>query len=118
MYSKGTLIQLADGRSVPVEEMKTQDFLSCVESTPDVAVDVSKVVKIDCSSSQPDQMLITLSVGKRKTHFTVSTPVEHPFFVYNRGWSSCSPDKTKETFGLHARKLTVGDYCVSLLKAK
>lgn len=119
-YTRGTMIQLADGNLRRVEEMQTQDFLSCVQSTPDVAVDVSKVVKIvdTTDPTREPNVLITLSVGRRKTHFTVETPQEHPFFVYNKGWSSCSPSKTKQRYGLDARKLQVGDSCVSLLKAK
>jgi hypothetical protein len=48
---------------------------------------------------------------------TVEADVEHPFFVYNRGWSSASPARTLARYGLNCRQLRVGDDCVSLTHA-
>ena len=115
-YKRGTMIELADGNLRRVEDMQTQDFLTCVESTPDLAVDVSQVVRIDDRGN--GNAYITLAVGKKKTNFLVETPLEHPFFVYHKGWSSCSPPLTLSRYGLQTRRLQVGDSCVSLTKSK
>lgn len=40
--------------------------------------------------------------------------VEHPFFVYGKGWSSYCPDGTQQKFGLKCQQLQVGDICISL----
>ncbi len=40
--------------------------------------------------------------------------LEHPFFVFRQGWSSCSPDRTESRYGLQCHKLRVGDVCISL----
>lgn len=40
--------------------------------------------------------------------------MDHPFFVFNRGWSSCNPSKTFDLYGLPCLQLTVGDICISL----
>jgi len=40
--------------------------------------------------------------------------LEHPFYVVERGWSSCSPDRTMSRYGLPCHRLTVGDRCISL----
>lgn len=40
--------------------------------------------------------------------------VEHPFFVYGKGWSSYCPDGTQQKFGLRCQQLQVGDICISL----
>lgn len=45
---------------------------------------------------------------------TVEAIVDHPFFVFNRGWSSCCPSKTLDRYGLPCHQLTVGDICISL----
>lgn len=45
---------------------------------------------------------------------TVEATVEHPFFVFGRGWSSCEPKWTMKRYGLECHKLAVGDICVSL----
>jgi len=119
------MIQLADGSLRRVEEMKTQDFLKCLGSCPDLEVDLSVVVKIEDRGN--GSAYITLAVGagnktinnnlvipSKNRNFTVETPLEHPFFIYENGWSSCSPDKTRDRYGLEVRKLSVGDPCLSL----
>ena len=40
--------------------------------------------------------------------------LEHPFFVFGRGWSSCHPERTIHRYGLTCHKLSVGDVCISL----
>lgn len=45
---------------------------------------------------------------------TVEATVEHPFFVFGQGWSSCNPEKTLRRYGLKCFKLAVGDCCISL----
>lgn len=39
---------------------------------------------------------------------------EHPFYVFGQGWSSCSPARTRQRYGLACKKLVVGDICISL----
>ncbi len=45
---------------------------------------------------------------------TVEADLEHPFFVFGRGWSSPHPDRTLSRYRLPCRQLRVGDVCVSL----
>lgn len=40
--------------------------------------------------------------------------LEHPFFVFGQGWSSCSTEHTLHRYGLDCHKLAVGDVCISL----
>ena len=40
--------------------------------------------------------------------------LEHPFFVFGQGWSSCQPERTAQRFGLSCHRLSVGDVCISL----
>ena len=40
--------------------------------------------------------------------------MEHPFFVFGQGWSSCSPERTLQRYGLSCHRLIVGDVCISL----
>lgn len=39
---------------------------------------------------------------------------EYPFFVRDRGWSSCSPQRSADLYGLHCRQLSPGDVCLAL----
>jgi hypothetical protein len=45
---------------------------------------------------------------------TVEATVEHPFFVFGQGWSSCRPQRTSQRYGLTCHRLSVGDVCISL----
>lgn len=45
---------------------------------------------------------------------TVEATLEHPFFVFNQGWSSCDPQRTLQRYGLECHKLSVNDVCISL----
>lgn len=40
--------------------------------------------------------------------------MEYPFFVQDRGWSSCCPQRTTQLYGLPCRQLTEGDVCLAL----
>lgn len=40
--------------------------------------------------------------------------VEYPFFVQDRGWSSCCPQRTSQLYGLPCRQLMEGDVCLAL----
>lgn len=48
----------------------------------------------------------------------LDSTVEHPFFVYGRGWASCKPERTLVQYGLRVERLQVGDVCVSLVPRK
>lgn len=50
----------------------------------------------------------------RSVQTTVESTMEHPFFVYNRGWSSFNPLKTSQRYELRCMQLEVGDRCISL----
>ncbi len=39
---------------------------------------------------------------------------EYPFFVRDRGWSSCSPQRSAQLYGLQCRQLSTGDVCLAL----
>lgn len=112
-FRKGSLIQLADGALRKVEEMQTQDFLACTKYSPDLIVDTIVIAKLE-ESNKSCSVFITFEVGK--SEWTVEAPLEHPFYVYQRGWSSFSPERSRARYGLDCHKLKAGDTCISLKK--
>jgi hypothetical protein len=112
-FQKGSIIQLGSGKVKPVEEMSTQDFIESASRSPDLCADCSEVVKME-DKIKSFSVLLSFSVGRNKVPVTVEAPLEHPFFVFHKGWSSCSPDRSLIRYGLKCRKLKVGDICVSL----
>ena len=74
------------------------------------------------SSSSPNSPLVNPTVlikffleSSRSVVF-IEVPIEHPFFVFHRGWSSWNPQRTYDKFGLKCRKLKIGDTCISLIR--
>ncbi|KAH9507722.1 hypothetical protein Btru_053538 [Bulinus truncatus] len=112
-FMKGSIIQLADGTLKRVEDLRTEDFVNSAEISSDLKVDSSTVVKID---EHPDRgtAMLSFSVGEHRVQVTVEATLEHPFFVFNQGWSSCSVSRTLARYGLDCQKLNVGDVCISL----
>lgn len=111
-YRKGSIIQLADKSLKKIEDMKTQDFLSCVASSRELVLDSSTIIEIEMRNSFT--AFITFSVGKKGMKNKVEVPLDHPFFVYHHGWSSCSPDRARKVHQLDTRLLSVGDNCITL----
>lgn len=40
--------------------------------------------------------------------------LEHPFFVFDQGWSSVNPGKTFRYYQMQCHQLKVNDRCISL----
>lgn len=71
------------------------------------------------SSSSPlvnPTVLIKFFLESTRTTVFIEVPIEHPFFVFHRGWSSWNPQRTYDKFGLKCRKLKIGDTCISLIR--
>ncbi|RUS80861.1 hypothetical protein EGW08_011380, partial [Elysia chlorotica] len=112
-FMKGSIIQLANGDLKRVEDLQTEDFVSSAQVSADLKVDSSTVVRIEEHLDRGTAML-SFSVGEHRVQVTVEATLEHPFFVFGQGWSSCSVTRTLARYGLDCQKLNVGDVCISL----
>ncbi|XP_054724050.1 uncharacterized protein LOC129234161 [Uloborus diversus] len=112
-FMKGAIIQLANNQFKEVENMTTEDFIECGLLSPTLRIDSSTVVNIEKTPSTGSAKL-GFHVGQDNIPITVEAPLEHPFFVYKQGWSSCSPERSSQRYGLNCHKLKVGDVCISL----
>ena len=119
---QGSLIQLADGSLKRVEDLQTEDFLRSADASADVRIDRSTVVRLErpsppptsSSTPPPSSVLLTFSVGRARVQVRVEAALEHPFYVFERGWASCAPELTQARYQLPCRPLQVGDVCISL----
>ncbi|XP_022652272.1 ataxin-1-like isoform X2 [Varroa destructor] len=114
-FKRGSIIRLADGKLRTVEQVSTEDLVQSAEATPGVQLDSSRVLRLE-PAHQSHAILITFAVASSKQEVSVESPVDRPFFVFNRGWSSCDPPKTLHKLGLQCHKLQPGDICVTLSK--
>lgn len=112
-FTKGSIIQLADGELKRVEDLKTEDFIQSAEISNELKIDSSTVERID-NSHTPNFAIIQFAVGEHRSQVSVEVLVEYPFFVFGQGWSSCSPERTTQLLELPCTKLSVGDVCISL----
>ncbi|TRY84370.1 hypothetical protein DNTS_025457 [Danionella cerebrum] len=112
-FTKGSIIQLADGELKRVEDLKTEDFIQSAEISSELKIDHSTVERID-NSHTPNFAIIQFAVGDHHSQVSVEVLVEYPFFVFGQGWSSCCPDRTTQLLELPCTKLSVGDVCISL----
>lgn len=112
-FIKGSIIQLGNGEYKRVEDLETDDFRHSAQVSSDLKIDSSTVVHIEENEAQGTAKL-GFVVGEHKIQVTVEATVEHPFFVFGQGWSSCEPAWTLKRYGLECHKLSVGDVCISL----
>ncbi|KAK6729859.1 hypothetical protein RB195_006735 [Necator americanus] len=110
-FMKGTMIQMASGKLKKVEEMSSDDFLLAAPLTREFNVDASVVVEIAKASTLAR---VKFAVGQTQYEATLEPQLEHPFFVLGKGWCSCDPHRTAETYGLECQEMKVGDVCISL----
>ncbi|KAM6981574.1 uncharacterized protein LKV04_012341 isoform 1-T3 [Tautogolabrus adspersus] len=112
-FTKGSLIELASGRLKRVEELRTEDFLRSADTSPEFHLSSCTVLLISPSSSQGFSHL-HVHLTDLNTQELLKVLVEYPFFVQDRGWSSCCPQRTSQLYGLHCRQLMEGDVCLAL----
>lgn len=113
-FMKGAIIQLATGELKRVEDLQTQDFVRSAELSGGLKIDSSMVVNIHTSQQRPGLVSLHFTVGEQQSKVTIDVPPEHPFFVFGQGWSSCSPERTAQLYGLPCHHLQAGDVCVSI----
>lgn len=65
-FTKGSIIQLADGELKRVEDLKTEDFIQSAEISSELKIDSSTVERID-SSHTPNSAIIQFAVGEHRS---------------------------------------------------
>jgi hypothetical protein len=65
-FTKGSLIQLASGELRKIEDMRTEDFVSSAENSPELRLAESTVVRIE-ENPATGTATITLSYNQRRT---------------------------------------------------
>ncbi|XP_050730761.1 proline-rich protein 36-like [Eriocheir sinensis] len=114
-FARGALVTV--GASVRrVEDLETRDFLEAARAAEDLMLHPSTVAAITTTPARPHSSTITFTFPATNSQVSVEAALEHPFFVFHRGWSSVSPERTLLKYELKVRLLQVGDVCVSLTK--
>ncbi|KAL4604986.1 hypothetical protein GN956_G25378 [Arapaima gigas] len=112
-FTKGSLIELSGGHLRRVEDLQTEDFLLCANTSPEFHLSFCTVLLISPSST-PGFSNLQVLLADRNTQELLKVLVEYPFFVRDRGWSSCCPQRTNQLYGLRCRQLSEGDVCLAL----
>ncbi|XP_051956740.1 ataxin-1-like [Xyrauchen texanus] len=112
-FAKGSLIELAGGRLKRVEELKTEDFLHSADTLPEFHLSTCTILVISPGPTHGFNHLQVL-LRDRNTQEQLTVLAEYPFFVRDRGWSSCSPQRSAQIYGLQCQQLSTGDVCLAL----
>ncbi|VDK82955.1 unnamed protein product, partial [Onchocerca ochengi] len=112
-FMRGTVIRLQSGQLKRVEEMSTEDFVLSAAMKTDLVLCNSRVIRIQ-ETEKDRQVLVTFAVGEQRILVTIEAGIEYPYFVVDQGWASCSPERTRATYGLICRQLNIGDVCIAL----
>lgn len=115
-FRRGALIRLEDGTFRRVEDMRTEDFVASADKSSDLTLTHCTLVRLEERGEQ--QLALTLAYDRNRSQVELESTVDHPFFVYGRGWASWCPDHTLQRYGLRVRKLAVGDVCVSMMERR
>ncbi|KAG5838417.1 hypothetical protein ANANG_G00223490 [Anguilla anguilla] len=115
-FARGSLIELSGGRLKRVEDLQTEDFLLCADTSPEFHLSSCTILLISPSPASGFSHLQVL-LTDCNTQELLKVLVEYPFFVRDRGWSSCCPQRTAQLYGLRCRQLSVGDVCLALTPA-
>ncbi|VDM97759.1 unnamed protein product [Thelazia callipaeda] len=92
-FMRGTVIRLQSGLLKRIEEMSTEDFVLSAAMKSDMILCSSVVMRIQ-ETEKDRQVLVTFAVGEQRLQVTIEAGIEHPYFVVDQGWSSCSPERT------------------------
>ncbi|KAG9269917.1 ataxin-1-like [Astyanax mexicanus] len=112
-FAKGSLIELAGGRLKRVEELRTEDFLHSADTSPEFHLSTCTILLISPGPTNGFNHL-QVRLADRNTQELLTVLEEYPFFVRDRGWSSCSPQRSAQLYGLPCRQLSAGDVCLAL----
>lgn len=101
----GTKITMSDMSLKNIEDIVIGDMVYSYDEVNNKKV-VNKVTQ-KFSPTRNDIIEILLENGEKLT-----STQEHPYYVFNKGWSSYKPEITKEYHNLIVSNLEVGDYLV------
>lgn len=80
-FTKGSIIQLADGELKRVEDLKTEDFIQSAEISSELKIDSSTVERID-NSHTPNFAIIQFAVGEHRSQVGCSVLSSQVFFSF------------------------------------
>ncbi|XP_052900109.1 ataxin-1-like [Anopheles moucheti] len=120
MFLRGSLISFRNGVKKPVEQVRLEDFLLTAAISPDVRLTEAQTRRITprYSSSPGDSLkriLVRFAYDQQQRHGALETTIDYPFFVTTKGWTSYSPERTFNSYGLECAPMEVGDVFIVLV---
>ena len=113
----GTTVTTSASGATDLSKFSSLPSTSKSSSSSSLAIS-PPIVTSAATVKQPETVLIKFFLETSRSIAFIEVPIEHPFFVFHRGWSSWNPQKTYDKFGLKCRKLKIGDTCISLIRKR
>lgn len=112
-FKRGSTIKLGNGSLKKIEDLSTEDFIQSASCNGKFKVELSEIVFIK-EKLKKGIIRISFLVGHSHVKVSLDSPVEHPFYVYKKGWCSYSPVSSSRRYGLNCHQLNVNDIVVTL----
>lgn len=107
-FAKGTKIQLADNSTKTIEDLKVGDLIAYM----DFNTKTIKSAKIEKTEKVIHHGLVTY---RFESGLKITATQDHPFKIYNKGWASLKPDKSKQYKGFeNIEKIKIGDFFITV----
>lgn len=107
---------LGQGYSFPSTSSSSSS--NSLQSSISPPVVMPQILSAPSATPTSQTVLIKFFLETSRSVVFIEVPIEHPFFVFHRGWSSWNPQRTYDKFGLKCRKLKIGDTCISLIRRR
>jgi hypothetical protein len=104
-FGRGTTVCLSDGSVKNIEAIKPGDLILNV-SSDDFMLRRDSVTRID---SVLHRHLVQLEL---EDGTLVKSTGDHPYYIDGKGWCSADPKTTYGNYGIAAKELKAGDYCL------
>ena len=111
-FIAGTKIIMENGGLKNIEEVKVGDRVKTANPVTG-QITGQKVTTIFVHPASNDLIKLTFNNGQSSTNTK-----SHPYYVEGKGWCSVDPEPFKETKGINAKQLLIGDNCKLLKKGR
>uniref|UniRef100_A0A182W5Q9 AXH domain-containing protein n=1 Tax=Anopheles minimus TaxID=112268 RepID=A0A182W5Q9_9DIPT len=105
MFLRGSLISFRNGVKKPVEQVRLEDFLRTAAISPDVRLTEAQTRRItprysSSTGDSPKRILVRFTYDQQQRHVS---------------WTSYSPERTFNSYGLECAPIEVGDVFIVLV---
>jgi hypothetical protein len=106
-FAEGTEIRMADGSSIPIEDIELSDRIRTFDLSSNSLAD-GEVIRVFPQEVRQDWRVLSFE------GFEITSTEGHPYWTREQGWASVDPVKTMDAHDFEVSRLEAGDHCLLL----